>query len=400
MSAGRPLRIVRALPFFSARHGGPVGQARATSRGLAARGHRVVVVTTDLGERDDDRGAREEVDGCTVVRLPARGLSAVPPYALPRGGRAALASAAADADVLVGNVGLTLWNARLAALASERGLPFVYNAEGALDPVRLAEKRLRKLAFVRCCERGVLARATALQAVTAAERADLIALGADPARVHVIPNGVEAPRDLPTRAAARAALGLPADAVIVLFLGRVHPLKGLDLALAAAAPLLRTDGGRRFWVVGPDDGALADARRRARELGVGAQVAFAGAVAGDERWRWLAAADVFALTSRSEGLPNAALEAAAAGLPLWLSTACHLPEVAAGNAGGVAEPEILPLRAALQPLLDDAALRRRRGENARAMVREHFALERVVDRLEALYMGLCAARTASRESLR
>lgn len=386
----RPLRLVKVLPFLSERFGGSVVQARLLCRELARRGHRVRIVTGDLGQDAAVPRARWlEQDGCEVWHAATLPWHRVPPY-WPPAIAAPLRQVLADADLLCNNVGLTLMGARACRLARSVGVPYVCNAEGAYCPERLAIKRLRKRVFLRLVERPMLARAAAVQALTAKDADDIVALGVPRARVHVVPNGVPPAAGMSAieRAAMRRRLGLPQEATVLLFLGRLHVIKGLDLALRAAAPLLRDRPGVALVLAGPDDGAGAELRRLSRDLGVAGRVTFPGSFAGDDKRALLATADLFAHTSRTEGLPMAVLEAAAAGLPLWLTDACQVPEVAEFGAGTVDPVDPVALQRSLQRLLDDVALRQRCAENARRMVAERFSLSRVADRLEELYRSL------------
>lgn len=385
------LRIVRVLPFWAEAFGGPVAQARLVHRELLARGHDVRLVTADAGmPASVPRDTWHELDGVPTFVARAGVLAQSPPYVPPRSAKAALRSALGDCDVAALHVGLSAWGPMLARSAGRAGVPFVYNAEGALDPVRLAVKRWQKRAFVALYERRVLRQAAAVHVVTDAEREDVHRLGAPSDRIHVIPNGVvlPPPPDAAARTRGRARLGVPQHARLLLFLGRLHPLKGIDLALAAAAPVLRERADLHFVIVGPDDGAGAAVRAGIATLGCGERVRVLPAMHGDAKAEALAAADVFVLTSRSEGLPNAVLEAAAAGVPAWISTACRLPEVAEYGAGAVAEPEPAALRAALAAVLAAVDAGDAMRKNARTMVAERFTLAAVVDRLEALYAGL------------
>lgn len=386
------LRILRVLPFYGAEFGGPVVQARLVNRELIARGHEVRVVSSDLGmPATVCRDAWREHDGVSSFFARARGLARVPPYLPPRAARRTIAAALQSVDVATIHVGLSWWGSAVASACARAAVPFVYNAEGALDPVRLRLKRLQKRLFLASCERSVLRRASALQAVTAFEATCLAQQGAAAARVHVIPNGVELPApQLARRAAGRARLGLQDGARVVLFLGRRDALKGLDLLLEAAAPLLRAQPDLHLAIVGPPGNADAALRARAAALGVQTQLHLHAAVAHDAKAEVLAAADLFALTSRSEGLPNAALEAAAAGLPLLLTDACHLPEVVAFGAGRQCAVEVGAIAAALGELLGDAGELQRCAAGARRMATERFAITRVVDQLEQLYRQLAA----------
>lgn len=386
------LDIVRVMPFCDPnnRYGGCVAQARATSARLAARGHRVQLITSDLGvDPRIPRDTWQEVDGYRVYYAATRAWHRQPPY-LPARIGAALEPALAGADVLCLNVGLTVVNARARSAARRHGVPYVYNAEGALCPQRLRQRRFAKSVFLRTHERRVLRSAAALHAVTPIEADDLARQGADPARIHVIPNGVDLAfeHSPAARDAFRAQHGLPRDAVVVLFLGRLHAVKGLDLLLQAAAAVARDHAAVRVVIAGPDDGHEAETRRTAARLGLSDRTVFTGMLEGDARRAALSAADVFALTSYSEGMPNAVLEAAAAGLPLLVTDACHVPEVERYGAGRVVPPDAARLADALRDLTAHAATRMGCGQNARRMVRAQFSLDAVVERLEALYRSV------------
>jgi glycosyltransferase involved in cell wall biosynthesis len=179
------------------------------------------------------------------------------------------------------------------------------------------------------------------------------------ARGGVVPMGVDvAALGYPGgRVAARAVLGLAADAFVILFLGRLVPIKGLDRLLAAAGDR----PGTVVLVAG--DGPL----RPALEAGAPAGVRFLGEVRGRARSRLLAAADVLCLPScvlpggRAEGSPTAILEAHAAGLPVVATRSGGVAELVCDGEDGLLVPpgEAAALGAALARLAADAALRTR-----------------------------------------
>jgi glycosyltransferase involved in cell wall biosynthesis len=393
-TARRALRILKVMPFFSWPFGGSVAQARLVCRELSRRGHEVRVLTTDLGAEPDaprEAWTVDPGDGYGVFRARAGALHAVPPYLPPRRLRAALAAEVARADIVCANVGLTLTSLAVARACARAGVPWVYNAEGSLSPARLRQKRWRKALFLRVCERSVLRGATAVQALTEGDASDLRALGTLPERIVVIGNGIDPERWTGgDRAAVRARWKVDEATTVILFLGRLAPEKGLDVMLDAAAPLLLGRADRRLVLAGPDGGVAAALERRARELGVAGSVHLPGPIPPELCRDALAAADVFAHTSRSEGVPIGVLEAAAAGLPLWVTDRCNVPEVAHYDAGTVDPLDAPRLRASLLAMLLDVDRRRRCADNARRMVRERFALPAVVDRLESLYRELAA----------
>ena len=169
-------------------------------------------------------------------------------------------------------------------------------------------------------ERSVIACADAVVANGPPERDQLVELyGADPDLVTVVPPGVDraffAPGD---QRGARRAVGLDAGPV-VLFVGRIQPLKGLDLAVEALARM-GTDGARLVVVGGPSgaggDAYLAEVRATAEALGVAGRIRWVDPQPHHLLASWYRAADVVVVPSRSESFGLVALEAAACGTPV------------------------------------------------------------------------------------
>lgn len=385
----RPLRIVTVLPFFAWRFGGSVEVARLLCAELARRGHDVRVLTTDLGEPSTTPQGWSTCDGFRVLRVRAGWLHSRPPYLAPRALLTALDAELVDADVVTSQVGLTWLGARAAARCAAAGVPFVYAAQGALDAARLRHKAWRKALFLRFCERPLLRRASALHALCAREVADLRQQGAPANRIFVVPNAVDPDAWLRgDGASVRTQWGVPRDAIVVLFLGRLAPEKGVQLGLRAAIALLRQQPELWFVAAGPEGGSGREVRALAARAGVAERVLLPGPVPPNRRADVLAAADVFAYPSCGEGLPLAVLEAAAVGTALWITDRCNLPEVGEFGAGTVDPPEVDALRESLRTLVADEDARRRCAANAQRMLRARFALTGVVDRLEAVYANL------------
>lgn len=149
--------------------------------------------------------------------------------------------------------------------------------------------------------------------------------GADPARIRVIPNGCDAsifhPQD---RAAARAALGLDADAELVVYVGRLVPEKGLRELLEATAALAASRPRLQLALVG--DGPMR-AELDARVAAAPHRLHLPGAQDAQAVARWMAAADLVTLPSYSEGHPNVLVEALACGRPVVATPVGGIPEV-------------------------------------------------------------------------
>jgi glycosyltransferase involved in cell wall biosynthesis len=203
-------------------------------------------------------------------------------------------------------------------------------------------------------------------------------------RVEVIHNGVDrSAAPAIGRAAARAALDLPADAPIILAVGRLAAQKNYPLLLEAVAPL----AGVHLVIAG--GGSQREAlERQAARLGLAGRLRLLGHVPPETVAQLYRACDVFALASLFEGQSNALLEAMAEGLPIAASDIPEQAETVIDTAGRRAAL-LLPLgdaaawTAGLRRLLDDPALARSLGEAARARAAD-FTVARMIDRFEAL----------------
>jgi len=222
-------------------------------------------------------------------------------------------------------------------LAARRlGLPLVVKLHGS-DLLTLRGDPARRPYL-----RQVLTQADRVVAVSQPLAAAARELGAPEERLRVVANGVDQELFRPgDRLAARRELGLPLDGPMLVFVGRLVEVKGPDIALAALAAMAAKDqtSAPRLALVGA--GPLTeDLRRQAAGLGLGDRVIWAGERPHPEIARWLAASDGLILPSRSEGEPNVALEALAAGRPVAATAVGGTPDVIQEGVGGcLARPQ-------------------------------------------------------------
>jgi len=190
-----------------------------------------------------------------------------------------------------------LLGVRAAGALRLAGVPYVAAPNGLASGTE--GQRLAKRLFHLALGRGDLPGAARVLAVSGAERADLAALGVDPARLRVVDNPLDlADLDPPhPPGALRARLG-GAVGQVVLYLGTLLPRKGVDVLVRAFARLARP--GAVLAVAGNDLGAGPAVRRLVDALGLGARVRFLGQVAGRERAGLLADADAVAYVGRAE----------------------------------------------------------------------------------------------------
>ena len=250
-------------------------------------------------------------------------------------------------------------------------------------------------------EDQVVAEADRLIGNTDEEIRQLVELyGADPRRTVAIPPGVDLDRFRPgDRAVARAALGLPADAVVLAFVGRIQPLKAPDVLLHAAAELLRRDPGLRARLVvlvagGPSGSGLAEPtalQQLGATLGLTGVLRFLPPQAGADLVRVYRAADVVAVPSHNESFGLVALEAQACGTPVVATRVGGLPvAVADGRSGLLVDGHrAQPWADALAAIALDPVRRAELGRRAVLHARG-FSWDRTTDALLATYADAAA----------
>lgn len=210
-------------------------------------------------------------------------------------------------------------------------------------------------------------------------------LGLHPDQVVVVPNGVRIEAAWPA-SSARDELGLDHDTFTVGIVGRLRPEKAHEVVLEALGKLI--DDGRKVQLCIVGDGPRrAELSHIAHELGISRDVVFAGEHANAAR---LAAAfDVGVLCSRWEGLPLAALETMAAGVPLVASAVGGLPKLLSGGVGLLVAPgDSRGFAKAIAGLQDDPAARRELAMLGERRVREEYSFRRMIRRVEGIYTAV------------
>jgi len=393
------VNLLHVIPYYAPAwaYGGSVRAATELTRALARAGHRVTVLTTDtISPSERASVLRETLDGVEVVRVRnlSNRLRGRLNLSTPRG-------LAAAARTLIAERGIelmhchelrTVENLRVVPVAEALDVPVVVSPHGTL-PLSTGRPTLKR-AWDRLLGGRLLPHFDAVIALTRDEAADARVLWAAQGvdiPIYIVPNGVHLDEfaALPPRHVARARWNL-GEGPVVLFLGRLHERKGVQLLLPAFAGALPHVPQARLLIAGPDEGMLTALQAQARALGLEERVVFTGLLTGPDRMAALAAADLFALPAEGEGFSMAVLEALACGLPVLLTPGCHFPEAAEAGAGVIVPRAVEPLREALIDLLGDADRRAAMGRAARALVESRYTWPQIVAQMEAAYAAVIA----------
>jgi glycosyltransferase involved in cell wall biosynthesis len=386
------MRVVHVTPYFAPAfvYGGPPRSVLGLCRALQHAGAHVRVVTTSANGAADlpaEITGRGSFDGVPVTYLPR---------SFPRREfrsaslDAALDTVAEGCDLIHVHGCWNFFGWGAARWCWRRRVPYMLSPRGMLYPWSFRQGRwIRKWLSYQVFEAPTIRRARLVHATTAQEARVVAALGLG-SEVIVVPNGLD---DLDEPApdrfdadAFRVRFGVQPTDFLSLFLGRVHPKKGLDTLIAAFRRLV-ADGRRATLLIagGGDREYVESLETGARDLIGAGRLVFAGHLAGNDRRLALASADAFVLTSHSENFGLSVAEAMAAGLPVVVSRDCPWPQIETWRAGFWVDNTPEAVSAALQTLMGDRAAAREMGENGRRGVRAHLGWPQLAEQMLQAY---------------
>lgn len=274
-------------------------------------------------------------------------------------------------------------------IARLRGIPYLVRPLGQLCEWSLQQGKGKKQLYLNAIERANLNHSQRLHFTSVQEQLEARAMGFE-LPSFVLAHGLAVPVPLPTaRQQLRSHLNLPADEPIILFMGRLHPKKGLDYlipALASLAPRYRF----AFVLAGsgsPDYEAWVNSLLA--NTGLKDRTYRPGFVEGELKQLLLQGADLFALTSHSENFGIAVLEAMAAGLPVVSTPGVALASVVEAHQVGQVSPLTVPsIASALEHCLKSPSALQEMGDRARQLICQQYTWEQNAAELIQIYQAL------------
>ena len=380
------MKILHVTPTYlpAVRYGGPIVAVHGLCRALVARGHQVDVFTTTIDGPVDSNVPLAVPVNLDAVKVHYFASPVLRRLAWAPSMKGALRQEVAKAAVMHLH-SVFLWPTYAAARTAQKTrTPYVVSPRGALVK-ELVRKRnqLLKSAWIALIERSTFEHAAAIHVTSKAEAAELQRFGWSLPRIAVIPNGIDAP--VPP-------VGLPASDIqhitrqqpLVLFLGRLSWVKGLDRLLQAFA---LTQLGT-LAIVGPDyENLLPYLLHLASELGIAKRVHFLPRmVVGSDKEHLLEAAQILVLPSYSENFGNTVLEALTRCVPVVVTREVGAADIVRQSGGGiVVEGQPRLLAEAITGLLENPAQAREVGQAGQRHVAERYSWPSIAAQMEGLY---------------
>ena len=361
------MRILHVISTIDPDWGGPPVVATRLAAAQAAQGHQVTLMSYD-GEAArhswaNDHGMLEGGSKVEMVYVPPGGrLEGF----LGTNGRRAARSLMPEHDVLHVH---GVWETILRVTAEEAarsGTPYIFTAHGMLGENHLKTKGLKKRLAIALKYRRLFNGAAALHMGNEVEAELSQILGLTPPML-VCPNGIsfEEIDPLPEKGTFRAKFPQIGARPFILFLSRLHEVKGLDFLADAFKLFCDSDDRIDLVVAGPDGGMQSTFEEAVRAHGIESRVHVVGPLYGRDKFAAFADAECFCLPSRQEGFAIVLNETLACSLPMVITEGCNRPDIIEADAGIVVPLEASAIAKALADLMSDSERRALMGANGR-----------------------------------
>ena len=381
------LKILQVTPFFSPIFGGSSIAPYNLSKALAKRGHQVTILTSDY------KISQEWIDSSPNIEVfPSKTRLNLKELLITPGMRKYAKEGLKGFDVIHMHNFRTFQNIVVHHYAMKYGVPYVLQARGSLP--RIMSKKGLKLIYDVFLGYRQLRDATNVVALSRVEAKQYRYMGVPDEKIEIIPNGIDLSRyvDLVPKGAFRKKYNISEDKKIVLYLGRIHKIKGIDFLVRAYAYLLEHLNFNNILlvIVGNDDGYLVQLKQLISILKMNDRILLTGPFYGKDKHQAYADANVFVLPSRYETFPNVVLEAYAYSKPVVASSVESIPDIVLHGKTGLLYRvgNTQELAKMILYMLTNPEEAEGMGHRARKLVEEKFSLEKVIDSLEVLYENI------------
>jgi len=392
------MRILFVIPYFypAWAYGGPVKVSHEIAKYLVKAGHDVTVYTTDaydgLSRVKEKTNCMVDQDGIKVYYF--KNLSNRLAYRckvfLPKGLIKTFKRECENFDIIHLHEYYTTLNILIAGSSCRKKhkIPYVLSAHGSVFPSKDRGNCIRKHIFNILFGYKILHGASGLTAYTDTEKKQYIDMGCDEKKVEIIPGGIDLSKFsiLPDKSEFRNKYHMKGDEKIVLFVGRLHKIKRVDLLLKSFSLLINDINNVKLVIVGPDEGEKGLLEKLCDTLNIREKVLFLGFVTEAEKLQAYAASNLCVLPSINDVYGMSLLDACACARPVVATEGVGLASfVQDYNAGFKVKGDEKDLKNAMFRILADSAVEDKMGKNAKNMVKELFDWDIIMKKIQAFY---------------
>ncbi|WP_305555209.1 glycosyltransferase [Methanobrevibacter sp. V74] len=267
--------------------------------------------------------------------------------------------------------------------AKKNNIPYVLQAHGSVLPFFQKEKM--KEIFDKVWGFDILHDASKVFALTEVEKEQYLKMGIKQEDIEIVPLGInlEDYTDFPEKGKFKSRLNIDENDKLILFLGRIHEIKGLDLLIKSFNQI--SNDNIKLAIVGEDYGFKGEVEKLINEFDLNEKVIFPGVLTGSDKIEALIDCDIFVMPSRYESFTTSGLEAMACSKPLILTKNNHIHTWVKDSVGLVCEFDTDDLSNCIEKLLNNEKLCEEFGKTGRKLIEEKYNWNKVSKQIESIY---------------
>jgi len=387
------MRILQITPtFVPSKFGGVKNVSYNLSKALERRGHEVMVYTTDADigySRLEGIQGIENIDGFKVryFKNVSNLLAFKYRLFLPKGMISAIRGDITNFDIVHLHDYRNFLSVIVHHYAKKYGIPYVLQPHGSL-PRTIEKQELKKL-YDWILGKQILKDASKVIAVTKTEAEHCTKLGVPKDRIEIIPNGINLTeyKSLPEKGKFRRKYGIKNDEKVILFLGRIHKIKGLDFLVNAFADLTKEMNNVRLVIVGPDDGFLSTLKKKINDLNMDDKTLFSDSLYGKDKLEAYIDADALVYPSIYEIFGLVPFETIMCNTPVIVTDDCGCSElVKEVNCGYLVKyGDVHNLKEKMKYIIESPENGKEMVERGKKYIIENLSWDRVARKVEELY---------------
>lgn len=265
--------------------------------------------------------------------------------------------------------------------AVKNNIPYVLQAHGSVLP--FFQKEALKNIFDKMWGFNILHDANCVFSLSEVESEQYLKMGVKKENIEIVPIGVNLNEynNLPKKGKFRKKYNISVNAKLLLFIGRIHEIKGLDLLVKAVSKVSNV----KLAIVGDDFGFKSEVEKLIDNLNIKDKVIFTGVLTGQDKLEALVDCDIFVMPSRYESFTTSGLEAMAASKPLILTENNHISSWVDGNVGVKCRFNDSDLASAIEKLVSNEKKCIEYGNNGRELIENKYNWDMIVDEINTIY---------------
>ena len=378
------MNILQVIPRFNPKLGGGVNVVYNISKYLSNKGHNITIITTDYKFSSEHS---DEIKKFGVKVIPFKSLFNFHLFIPSPKMKKWLYDNIESFDIIHLNGARSYQNNIIYRYGKKFDIPYVLQSHGSI--LRIIEIKTIKMIYDLVWGYKIFRDASKVFALTQSEAKSCESMGIDEKNIEIIPNGVDIDefKSLPKKGEFRKKLSINEKDKIILYLGRIHKSKGLDLLLHSFYELDKDLKNSKLLMVGPDDGYQKYLEKIANKLNIQDKIIYTGHVTEEEKKMAFVDSDVF-VTPRFYGFPITFTESLACGLPIITTNEGDNIDWINNNVGYISKFNKNDLKDSIYKILNNEKIKIKFIRNSKNIVNNKLNWDIISEKILRIYSDI------------